>query len=224
MVGRVRIDLGHVPPDLPLPPAPADPVEDRTRRGNVRGRALRAHEAGVRLVRDQCRELPVDLRKPRLPLHLVPLDLLHRRDLHPGRRGGAGLRDAADPPAPEGAAPARRGPYPGAARAVLLGALLVALTAVPSYLAAQDAPTPCGLGLGAEREHDLRGTGPLLYRDARYIVIHLRKHRLSLFEGPRVIWTATAASGTGFVLEGGGGGWKFATPRGVFWIQHMEKA
>lgn len=58
----------------------------------------------------------------------------------------------------------------------------------------------------------------------RYVVVHLAENRLYLMQDGRPVWTAPAATGTGFRLESDDGrAWHFATPRGVFRVQRREK-
>ena len=63
---------------------------------------------------------------------------------------------------------------------------------------------------------------PPLDVDGRYVVIRLGENRLYVLDGRTVEWAAPVATGTGFRLAGGGEGWTFDTPRGVFRVQRKE--
>ena len=56
-----------------------------------------------------------------------------------------------------------------------------------------------------------------------YIVVSIEDHRLWYKQGNSVLFTAPVATGSGKVLDGGGGGqWKFETPRGRLVINAKE--
>lgn len=64
---------------------------------------------------------------------------------------------------------------------------------------------------------------PLLDHDGVYVVVHLAENRVFILDGPEVVWSAPAGTGTGFRLSGQGHRWTFTTPRGLFTIRRKEK-
>jgi hypothetical protein len=60
--------------------------------------------------------------------------------------------------------------------------------------------------------------------ERRYIVVSIAEHKLWLKQGDSILFTAGVATGSGKVLEKGGGGghWRFETPRGRLVIQSKE--
>src|SRR5690606_24575356 len=228
--GRVRLHLGDVRPHLPVSARPQDPLADRTGRRQRHRRAVRAPEAGVRLVRHQHRRFRLDLRELRHARDPDLLDLLLGDRVHPRRRSRPGGGDAPGPPSPEGAslmsAVARGRPHAGrrGGRRILPAAALAALAAMlPPEARAQIPRSP---GLALDLGFPAPGTEPLgrqpLLSARRFIVIRLAENHLYLIEDGRAIWDAPVATGTGFRLQGGNREWHFVTPRGVFRIQRKE--
>lgn len=64
---------------------------------------------------------------------------------------------------------------------------------------------------------------PLLDVEGAYVLVHLATNRVHLVEGSRSLWSAPAATGTGFRLAGGGKRWTFTTPKGLFRVRRKEK-
>ena len=58
-----------------------------------------------------------------------------------------------------------------------------------------------------------------------YIVVSIEDHRIWYKQGDSVLFTTQVATGSGKVLDGGGGGsqWKFETPRGRLVVQAKEQ-
>jgi hypothetical protein len=80
--------------------------------------------------------------------------------------------------------------------------------------------------LGMERDSLTRHleASPQPAAETRYIVVSIADHKLWLKDGDSVLFTAGVATGSGKVLEksGGGGYWRFETPRGRLLIQSKE--
>jgi len=72
-------------------------------------------------------------------------------------------------------------------------------------------------------ERDVSAGTPLIEGVDRYIVVHLSENRVFVFEGDQAIWSAPAATGTGFQLETAEHHWRFSTPRGIMRVLRMEK-
>jgi lipoprotein-anchoring transpeptidase ErfK/SrfK len=102
-------------------------------------------------------------------------------------------------------------------------AVLFALLAPTSELAAQFPGSPLPLAHGVAREGAARYRDPPVNVSGRYVVISLDEHILYLMEDERVIWSAIVGTGTGTQLAGAGQKWDFSTPRGMFRVQYMEK-
>jgi len=64
---------------------------------------------------------------------------------------------------------------------------------------------------------------PLVDVEEPYILVHLATNQVHLMEDTRSLWSAPAATGTGFRLDGGGKRWTFTTPRGLFRVRRKEK-
>lgn len=64
---------------------------------------------------------------------------------------------------------------------------------------------------------------PLIVTEGPYAVVHLNENRVFVFEGREAVWSAPAATGTGFRLAGAGQRWTFTTPRGLFRVIRKEK-
>ena len=79
------------------------------------------------------------------------------------------------------------------------------------------------LGRGASIERAMVLDEPLLQHDGPYVVVHLAENRVFLMEGPEVVWSAPAGTGTGFRLSGQGRRWSFTTPQGLFTVKRKEK-
>jgi hypothetical protein len=80
--------------------------------------------------------------------------------------------------------------------------------------------------LGMERDSLSRQleSSPQPSTEKRYIVISIADYKLWLKDGDSVLFTAGVATGSGKVLEksGGGGHWRFETPRGRLVVQSKE--
>lgn len=70
---------------------------------------------------------------------------------------------------------------------------------------------------------DAQLAAPLLDVEGPYVLVHLATNRVHLMEGARSLWSAPAATGTGFRLAGGGQRWTFSTPKGLFRVRRKEK-
>ena len=121
------------------------------------------------------------------------------------------------PTDPSGRCPrARRGAPP--ATGPLLAVL--ALLAIPAILAAQEPAYVLGERAGGDA---LILEEPLVAVDVPYVLVHLATNRVHLMDGVRSIWSAPAATGTGFRLAGAGKRWTFTTPKGLFRVRRKEK-
>ena len=68
-------------------------------------------------------------------------------------------------------------------------------------------------------------TGDPASSNKPYIVVSIEDHRLWYKQGEKILFTTQVATGSGKVLEGGGGrrAWKFETPRGRLTVQARKK-
>lgn len=114
------------------------------------------------------------------------------------------------------AGPARRPSSVATAAFLLLAGLPVGRAAASAQVPADllgDAVRPAGVELAA----------PLLDAEGVYVLVHLATNRVHLLDGSRFLWSAPAATGTGFRLAGGGKRWTFTTPKGLFRVRRKEK-
>lgn len=106
------------------------------------------------------------------------------------------------------------------ATAALLLAPVLVLVAGRAGASAQSPAAFLGDPIGpADTEPAL----PLLDVDGVYVLVHLTTNRVHLMEASRSLWSAPAATGTGFRLAGGGKRWTFTTPKGLFRVRRKEK-
>ncbi len=66
------------------------------------------------------------------------------------------------------------------------------------------------------------GGSQAIQADKPYIVVSIEEHRLWYKRGDSVLFTAGVATGSGKVLDGDGGNWKFETPRGRLVVLEKE--
>jgi len=103
--------------------------------------------------------------------------------------------------------------------------VFLAVVCVPTGLAAQASVAEDDGVIGEVRSliREQSLGVPLLDHDGPYIVVHLVENRVFLLDGPDVVWSAPAGTGTGFRLSGQGHRWTFTTPRGLFTVRRKEK-
>ena len=113
-----------------------------------------------------------------------------------------------------------RPPFVVATAAPLLAFCLVVV--VVGRASAQAHAPAAFLGVPA-KPADAGPASPLLDVEGAYVLVHLATNRVHLMEGSRFLWSAPAATGTGFRLAGGGKRWTFTTPKGLFRVRRKEK-
>lgn len=119
----------------------------------------------------------------------------------------------------------RAGTAPGPARrpsSVATAASLL-LAGLPVGRAPVSAQVPASFLGDAARPAEVELAAPLLDAEGVYVLVHLATNRVHLLEGSRFLWSAPAATGTGFRLAGGGKRWTFTTPKGLFRVRRKEK-
>lgn len=115
---------------------------------------------------------------------------------------------------------------PGPARppfAVATAVPLLVFCLVVVVVGRASAQAPAAFLGDPARPADAESASPLLDVEGAYVLVHLATNRVHLMEGSRSLWSAPAATGTGFRLAGGGKRWTFTTPKGLFRVRRKEK-
>jgi L,D-transpeptidase YbiS len=102
-------------------------------------------------------------------------------------------------------------------------ALLALAALVPAPARAQLTPGPLPIAPRPATIDEPFFQHPPIPGAATYVVIRLAENRIYLLDRGVVRWSAPVGTGTGFRLQGGSAEWHFATPRGLFRVQHKEK-
>lgn len=100
------------------------------------------------------------------------------------------------------------------------GLALTAVAAEAQQRRSRPTITPPRQTQTATRQAPLRVSSPALRRGRYAVVVDLDANRLYFAKGRRVLWSAPVGTGTGMRMEDDDEQWDFATPNGVFHVQH----